>query len=128
MATPGIENRRPPMPEQNLKILDLPVVGMTCASCVRRVELAVAAVPGVTSASVNLAAERVHVEGGDPIAIGAAIRQASYALVDQTIDLRIAGMTCASCVSRVVSVLSNALRLRAFTSPLPAAKPRSVHA
>ena len=93
------------MPEQNLKILDLPVVGMTCASCVRRVETAVAAVPGVTSASVNLAAERVHVEGGDPIAIGAAIRQAGYDLVDQAIDLRIVGMTCASCVSRVEKVL-----------------------
>lgn len=43
-------------------------------------------------------------------------------------DLPVVGMTCASCVSRVVSVLSNALRLRAFASPLPAAKPRSVHA
>jgi len=96
------------MPEQNLKILDLPVVGMTCASCVRRVELAVAAVPGVTAASVNLATERVHVEGGDSIAIGAAIRQAGYDFVEQTIDLRIAGMTCASCVSRVEKALLKA--------------------
>jgi len=96
------------MPGQNPNILDLPVVGMTCASCVRRVEMAVAAVPGVTSASVNLAAERVHVEGGDPIAIGAAIRQAGYELVEQTIDLRIVGMTCASCVSRVERALLKA--------------------
>ena len=35
-----------------------PVEGMTCASCVLRVEKAIAAVPGVESASVNLATER----------------------------------------------------------------------
>ena len=96
------------MPDQNLNILDLPVVGMTCASCVRRVEKAVAAVPGVRAASVNLAAERVHVEGGDPLAISAAIRQAGYDLTLQTIDLRIVGMTCASCVSRVEKALLKA--------------------
>ena len=38
-----------------------PVEGMTCASCVRRVEKAIAAVPGVESASVNLATERAAV-------------------------------------------------------------------
>ena len=89
------------MPDQILKTLDLPVLGMTCASCVRRVEQAVLATPGVRAATVNLATQRVHVEGGDPLAIGAAIRQAGYDLAPQTIELRIDGMTCASCVSRV---------------------------
>src|SRR3546814_6742966 len=42
--------------------LDVAVEGMTCASCVRRVENAVAKVPGVVSASVNLATERASVE------------------------------------------------------------------
>ncbi len=41
--------------------LDLSIQGMTCASCVRRVEKVLSAVPGVTSASVNLATERAHV-------------------------------------------------------------------
>ncbi len=41
--------------------LDLPVLGMTCAACVRRVERAVAAVPGVASADVNLALSRARV-------------------------------------------------------------------
>jgi Cu+-exporting ATPase len=36
----------------------LPIGGMTCASCVERVEKALAAVPGVLSSSVNLATER----------------------------------------------------------------------
>lgn len=39
------------------------VSGMTCAACVRHVEKALAAVPGVTTVSVNLATSRVRVEG-----------------------------------------------------------------
>ena len=60
------------MSDASLKALDLPVLGMTCASCVGRVEKAVRAVPGVTEASVNLAAERAHVvldAGGSPAAV-----------------------------------------------------------
>ena len=57
---------------QNLAALDLPVRGMSCASCVGRVEKAIRAVPGVRAAAVNLATERAHVEGGDPTAIAAA--------------------------------------------------------
>ena len=41
-----------------LSRLSLPIEGMTCASCVGRVERALTAVPGVMSASVNLATER----------------------------------------------------------------------
>ena len=39
------------------------VSGMTCASCVRHVEKALAATPGVSSAMVNLATSKVTVEG-----------------------------------------------------------------
>src|SRR4051812_48816625 len=42
---------------------DLAVEGMTCASCVGRVEKALKRVPGVTDAAVNLATERAHVTG-----------------------------------------------------------------
>jgi Cu+-exporting ATPase len=41
---------------------DLPISGMTCASCAGRVERALNKVPGVKSVSVNLANERAHVE------------------------------------------------------------------
>ena len=41
---------------------DLPISGMTCASCAGRVERALGKVPGVQSVSVNLANERPHVE------------------------------------------------------------------
>ncbi|WP_371304158.1 heavy-metal-associated domain-containing protein, partial [Citrobacter freundii] len=44
--------------------VELAIEGMTCASCVGRVERALKAVPGVVSASVNLATERARIERG----------------------------------------------------------------
>ena len=41
--------------------LDLGIAGMTCASCVGRVERALRKVPGVQDATVNLATERAHI-------------------------------------------------------------------
>ena len=38
--------------------LTLPITGITCASCVARVEKAIARVPGVQQASINLATEQ----------------------------------------------------------------------
>ena len=59
--------------------LDLTVKGMTCASCVGRVERALAAVPGVSAASVNLATERATVTGSaDPAELVAAVAAAGY--------------------------------------------------
>ncbi|MBY0240842.1 MAG: heavy metal translocating P-type ATPase [Burkholderiaceae bacterium] len=52
-------------------VLTFGVQGMTCASCVARVERALAAVPGVASASVNLATEQARVESPAPLAIDA---------------------------------------------------------
>lgn len=61
--------------------IDIDISGMTCASCVARVEKALKAVPGVRDASVNLATERAAVqgEGLDLQAILAAVEQAGYA-------------------------------------------------
>ncbi|HLT83045.1 MAG TPA: heavy metal translocating P-type ATPase [Phototrophicaceae bacterium] len=61
--------------------VDLAVEGMTCASCVNRVEKKLNAVPGV-SATVNLATESAHVTLAEPVAeadLLAAIERAGYA-------------------------------------------------
>ena len=59
--------------------VELVIEGMTCASCVARVERALKAVPGVTSAAVNLATERATITGsaGDA-ALMAAVKDAGY--------------------------------------------------
>ena len=61
--------------------LDLEVDGMTCASCVGRVERALRAVPGVLSAEVNLATETARVQAlgdVDTAALAAAVAAAGY--------------------------------------------------
>ncbi|MDO4236575.1 cation-translocating P-type ATPase [Pseudomonas sp.] len=60
---------------------DLPIGGMTCASCAGRVERALGKVPGVQRASVNLANERAHIEvigQMDPGVLIAAVDKAGY--------------------------------------------------
>ncbi|HUH09457.1 MAG TPA: heavy metal translocating P-type ATPase, partial [Brevundimonas sp.] len=97
------------MSDASLKFLDLPVLGMTCASCVGRVEKAIRAVPGVTEANVNLAAERAQVSlsaDGSPGAVAAAIRAAGYEPLEEEVAYPVRDMTCASCVGRVEKALA----------------------
>lgn len=91
--------------------LTLPVEGMTCASCVARVEKALGRVPGVHDATVNLATEQASFAVDTKAApstvqaVQAAVAKAGYAIPEQQRDLRIDGMTCASCVTRVEKAL-----------------------
>jgi P-type Cu+ transporter len=58
---------------------DLSVYGMTCAACVSRVEKALTAVPGVATASVNLANRHARITGTAPLpALLAAVEAAGY--------------------------------------------------
>jgi Cu+-exporting ATPase len=69
--------------------MTLQVEGMTCASCVGRVEKALLKVPGVTSTSVNLATGRATMEMVAAVPAGvleAAIGRAGYAAIDATGD------------------------------------------
>ncbi|HUY61738.1 MAG TPA: heavy metal translocating P-type ATPase, partial [Candidatus Dormibacteraeota bacterium] len=73
----SVEAAAPPTPAPQA----LEIEGMTCASCVRRVERALEAVPGVTAAVVNLATQRAEVLAGAPVATDrhlAAVRTAGY--------------------------------------------------
>ena len=66
------------MPTQQI---ELAVEGMTCASCVGRVERALNAVPGVQGATVNLATERASINASGGVALPAllaAVAKAGY--------------------------------------------------
>lgn len=96
-------------PSSAVSRLSLPVEGMTCASCVGRVERALNAVPGVQAAAVNLATERADLTFfglADPRAAVRAIESAGYTVREETTELAIEDMTCASCVGRVEKALA----------------------
>jgi len=102
------------------QVTDLAIEGMTCASCVARVEKKLTRLPGVAAASVNLATEKARVSY-DPASVTlpqlvGAVASAGYRArplaappVPATVatsgeawqELAISGMTCASCVARV---------------------------
>ncbi|MFZ1885325.1 MAG: heavy metal translocating P-type ATPase [Rhodoplanes sp.] len=89
--------------------LSLRIQGMTCASCVGRVERALKKVPGVVDASVNLATEDAHVVA-DPALVNAntligAVKGAGYEPEVAQTTFAIGGMSCASCVARVESAV-----------------------
>lgn len=89
--------------------LSLPVEGMTCASCVGRVEKALKAVPGISTASVNLATERADItlnDSGEALSAVRAIESAGYSIRHEITELAIEDMTCASCVGRVEKALA----------------------
>ncbi|WP_312002425.1 heavy-metal-associated domain-containing protein, partial [Stenotrophomonas sepilia] len=88
--------------------ISLPIEGMTCASCVGRVEAALSKVEGVGSVSVNLATERADIRPSGPVdraALVQAVERVGYDVPAATTELAVEGMTCASCVGRVERAL-----------------------
>src|SRR5918996_2644636 len=95
--------------KERLTRISIPVVGMTCASCVRRVERTLSKKEGVAEASVNFAAEKASVTyepaATSPDELVGAIRDAGYGADVRQETFGVEGMTCASCVGRVERVL-----------------------
>lgn len=94
---------------KDIKKLNLPVEGMTCAACVGHVENALKGVPGVLEASVNLGTEKASVEFVPAEVtvqqIEEAVSGAGYKIGTQSASLNIGGMTCAACVGHVENAL-----------------------
>ncbi len=90
---------------------NLPITGMSCAACAKRVEKVVGKLPGVNKASVNFATENLTVEY-DPAAvtrdaITAAVVRAGYGVAAgaDKVTLSVGGMSCAACATRIEKVL-----------------------
>ena len=87
----------------------LAIEGMTCASCVGRVERALSGLEGVGGVSVNLASETARLTVDDPARLAAAaetLGALGYPARTETVTLNIASMSCASCVGRVDKALA----------------------
>jgi Cu+-exporting ATPase len=86
----------------------IPVTGMSCASCVRRVERALSKKVGVAEASVNFAAERVSVTYEPTTSLDelvGTIEDAGYGTDVREATFGVVGMTCASCLERIEPAL-----------------------
>lgn len=90
--------------------IQIAIEGMTCASCVGRAEKSLSKLPGMQHVVVNLATEKVTLNSEytfDYTEIQKVLNQAGYPLKPQrNIELKIEGMTCASCVGRVKKALN----------------------
>tara|TARA_R110002126_G_scaffold214363_4_gene360633 strand:- start:1874 stop:4354 length:2481 start_codon:yes stop_codon:yes gene_type:complete len=93
-----------PKTASQVQTLQLPIVGMSCASCVKRVETAINKIEGVEAVSVNLATEQVRFDVHDPKQVDDVVQtimSAGYSVPTFKVQLDIESMTCASCVKRV---------------------------
>ncbi len=91
--------------------LDIPITGMSCASCATNIQDTLSGMPGVSGASVNFAAERATVQY-DPLKVSVddflgAIKDLGYGATATKQTFPIKGMTCASCAARVQKALGS---------------------
>ena len=96
-------------PSPTRRVLELPIAGMTCAACSTRLEKNLNRLEGV-HAAVNLAAEKARVEYDpdktQPEAIVSQVAKTGFSVPAQRLDLRLTGMTCAACATRIEKVLN----------------------
>ncbi len=84
------------------------IEGMTCASCVARVEKALKKIEGVVSAHVNLSTEKASISADHVIPCAEIIQKierAGFKVAQQKFELDIEGMSCASCTARIEKAL-----------------------
>ncbi len=89
--------------------ISIPVTGMSCAACARRVEKSLARTAGVSETNVNYATGKATVEydpsAAAPEQLVESIEGAGYGAEVREASLGVSGMTCASCVGRVEKAL-----------------------
>lgn len=91
--------------DNGVERLQIPIVGMDCASCVVAIEKELNSLPGVQKATVNYANEKAYVEycpeEVKTYNLLKAIKKAGYQAGQASLRLGIGGMHCASCVTEI---------------------------
>jgi Cu+-exporting ATPase len=102
-----------PRPEKKQAVMteriDLPIVGMSCASCAATVQKNLAELKGVDSANVNFAISQATVlfqpQLVNPADLISRIRKSGYDVGIAMVEIPIQGMHCASCVQAIEKAL-----------------------
>jgi Cu+-exporting ATPase len=96
--------------------IDLPIVGMSCASCASTIQKGLSKIKGVDKASVNFATSKATVlyqpQLVNPADFISTVRKSGYEVGTASIEIPIQGMQCASCVQSIEKAL---LRMRGVT-------------
>ncbi len=91
-----------------LQTVQIPVRGMTCASCAGRVERGLLKVSGVEQAVVNLVTSEVIVSLAQSVPLKdliEAVEESGYQVPLHGFDYAVSGMNCGSCVGRIEKAL-----------------------
>ena len=96
---------------KGLERIDLPITGMSCASCALKIEKGLTKVEGVSQVNVNFAAEKAtvffHPDQTDISHLIDKVKDLGYGAKVEKVVLPIQGMTCASCVKKVEKALNS---------------------
>ena len=100
-----------PKTKRDGKRIEIPISGMSCASCAITIEKGLSNLEGVQEASVNFATEKAAVNY-DPIKIDSnklvdTIKDLGYQARLEKATIPVQGMTCASCVQKVENALNS---------------------
>lgn len=94
-----------------LKDVQLPITGMTCAACATRIEKGLKRVTGVQEANVNLALEKATIKYDSAETnvnhFIKKINDLGYGVRSEKMDFDIGGMTCAACATRIEKGLNS---------------------
>jgi P-type Cu+ transporter len=92
------------------KKIQVPITGMTCATCAVTIEKGLADTPGISESKVNIANEKASIEYDPAITdlekIKNTVTDLGYGIATKKSTFPVIGMSCASCVARVESALS----------------------
>ncbi|HBT46631.1 MAG TPA: heavy metal translocating P-type ATPase [Peptococcaceae bacterium] len=97
--------------DEAIRRISLPVEGMSCASCVAKVEKALKNIPGVQAVQVNLLTRKATVEYNprevSVMDLVKTIQELGYNVPQEEVLLNVRGMSCASCVAKVERVVKS---------------------
>ncbi|MCK4758928.1 MAG: cation transporter, partial [Candidatus Aminicenantes bacterium] len=99
--------------ETKTKRIDLPILGMSCASCASTIQKSLSSLKGVDKANVNFATSKATVLYQPQLVksedLVSSVRKSGYNVGTASVEIPIQGVQCASCVQKIEKAL---LRMR----------------